>query len=360
MYNDLKCVYEDYIVKGCNNKKKIYMFEKHKMLNISNICNRLIDYKVSMYNIFLIKYPKYRIIMSLNMYDKVINHYITLKYLIPNLTKYLDDRNIATRKGYGTDYGIKLIKKYIEKNKKYGKFYILKLDISKYFYNIDHDILKSMLKGRLDDFSYNIICKIMDSTNELYINEKIIKLKNNELKYNYRIKEIKEIPIYRYDKGLPIGNMTSQFLAIYYLYKLDHYIVHDLKIKYMIRYMDDYILIHYDKNYLKKCLLDISEKLKKEYRLAVNAKKTKIYESNSGFNFLGYKFKVINNKTIVKISKCTIFRIRKRIKYIIKNYSNSNFCYYYNSFSNYYNSFKYSKSFKIKRTINKRPLRSFK
>ena len=64
---------------------------------------------------------------------------------------------------------------YYFQNKKYGKFYILKLDISKYFYNIDHDILKSMLKGRLDDFSYNIICKIMDSTNLLYINEKIIK-----------------------------------------------------------------------------------------------------------------------------------------------------------------------------------------
>ena len=360
MYNDLKCVYEDYIVKGCNNNKKLYMFEKHKMLNISNICNRLIDYKVSMYNIFLIKYPKYRIVMSLGMYDKVINHYITLKYLIPNLTKYLDDRNIATRKGYGTDYGIKLIKKYIEKNKKYGKFYILKLDISKYFYNIDHDILKSMLKGRLDDFSYNIICKIMDSTNELYINEKIIKLKNNELKYNYRINEIKEIPIYRYDKGLPIGNMTSQFLAIYYLYKLDHYIVHNLRIKYMVRYMDDYILIHNDKEYLKSSLIKISEKLEKEYKLKLNKNKCKIYDISDGFNFLGYKFKVINNKTIVKISKCTIFRIRKRIKYIIKNYDNKNCCYIYSQITNYYNSFKYSKSLVLKRTINKRPLRSFK
>ena len=99
--------------------------------------------------------------------------------------------------------------------------------------------------------------------------------------------------------------------------------------------------------------------MKKEKK-SISYKNTKIYESDSEFNFLGYKFKVINNKTIVKISKCTIFRIRKRIKYIIKNYSNSNFCYYYNSFSNYYNSFKYSKSFKIKRTINKRPLRSFK
>ena len=100
--------------------------------------------------------------------------------------------------------------------------------------------------------------------------------------------------------------------------------------------------------------------MKKEKK-SISYKNTKIYESDSGLNFLGYKFKVINNKTIVKISKCTIFRIRKRIKYIIKNYSiiviilnkiYFNFCYYYNSFSNYYNSFKYSKSLGLKRIIN--------
>ena len=154
--------------------------------------------------------------------------------------------------------------------------------------------------------------------------------------------------------------MTNQFLAIYYVYKLDHYIVHDLKIKYMIMYMDDYILIHYDKNYLKKCLLDIGEKLEKEYKLTVNTKKTKIYESDFGFNFLGYKFKVINSKTMITISKNAYVRVVKNLNVKMKNYSNRNFCYYYNSFSNYYNSFKYSKSLVLKRVINKRPLRSFK
>lgn len=103
MFNDLEYIYDNYIVKGCNNKKKLYMFEKYKMININNIEHKILDYKVSKYNIFLIKYPKYRVVMSLNMYDKVINHYITIKYLMPNLTKYLDDRNIATRKNYGTD-----------------------------------------------------------------------------------------------------------------------------------------------------------------------------------------------------------------------------------------------------------------
>ena len=126
-----------------------------------------------------------------------------------------------------------------------------------------------------------------------------------------------------------------------------------------IQYMDDYTLIHYDKNYLKKCLLDISEKLEKEYKLKLNKNKCKIYDISDGFDFLGYRFSVINNKTIVKISKCTIFRIRKRIRKIIKGY-NGNFSYFYNAYTNYYNSFKYSKCLKLKRTINKRPLRSFK
>ena len=67
---------------------------------------------------------------------------------------------------------------------------------------------------------------------------------------------------------------------------------------------------------------------------------------------MGYKFKVINNKTIVKISKSTIFRIRKRIKYIIKNYDNKNYGYIYSQITNYYNSFKYSKSLGLKSVIN--------
>ena len=71
--------------------------------------------------------------MSLSVTDKIVNHYVTIKYLIPVLSKYLDNRNIATIKSMGTDYGIKLIKKYVEINKKYDKFYILKLDIKKYF-----------------------------------------------------------------------------------------------------------------------------------------------------------------------------------------------------------------------------------
>lgn len=347
-------VFENDLYKGCSNRKKIYNFEKYKMCNISYICNVLEtgNYVMKNYNIFMIKYPKYRIVMSLKMNDKLINHYITKYALIPKLSKYLDDRNIATRKDMGCSYGVKLVKKYIELNKKYNNFYVLKIDISKYFYNIDHEVLKSMLKD-LDEIEYKLISTIIDSTNASYINDTIDKLKNNELKYTNRVSEVKDIPHYEEGKGLPIGNMTSQFLAIYYLSSLDHYIVHNLGIKHMIRYMDDYVLIHHDKEYLKECLNIIESKLNSEYKLLINKKKSKIYSIKDGFDFLGYKFKVIDNKTICEVSPKTIKNISMRIRHSVKLCNNYNIEYFYSSINNYYNGFKYDKSLKIKRYINR-------
>lgn len=352
--NSILEVFEKDLYKGCKNKKKLYAVERNKVRNINYIYNVLVsgDYNMNTYNIFLIKYPKYRIVMSLKMNDKIINHYITKHCLIPKLSKYLDDGNITTRKNMGTDYGVKLIKKYIELNKKYGEFYILKIDISKFFYNIDHNILKSMLVD-LDKIEYKLISTIIDSTNSSYINECINNLKNNELLYANRVSELKEIPIYKEGKGLPIGNLSSQMLGIFYTHKLDHYIMHNLGIKYFVKYMDDYVLIHHNKEYLKYVLNVIEDKLKSEYKLNINKKKTKIYSSKEGFEFLGYRFKVKNNKTIISVNNKTYSRIKKKVKCNMKNYSNNNLLYNYSSINNYYNSFKYSKSLKLKRYINR-------
>ena len=78
--------------------------------------------------------------------------------------------------------------------------------------------------------------------------------------------------------------------------------------------MDDYIIIHQDKNYLKKCLKIIEDKLNEEYKLKLNKNKTNIIRSDIGVNFLGYNFKVISNKTIIKLSKSTKNNIRKGLK----------------------------------------------
>lgn len=356
-FNDLMNIYEKEIKINTKNRKKVYMFDKFKMENIVEIYDKLItdSYKKMKYNIFLIRNPKYRVVMSLNISDKIINHYITRFILMPKLEKYLDIRNVATRKDMGRDYGIKLVKKYIEKFKYRNNCYVLKLDISKYFYNIDHNVLKKLIKNDLTKEEYKLISMIIESTNCSYINNTINKLKDNELKYiEKRRQEVRDIPLYRYNKGLPIGNMSSQFLSIFYLHQLDHMIIHDYHLKYYVRYMDDILIFSDDREYLKEVLNKIVIILKNNYLLDVNKKKTFIVNIKDGFNFCGYRFRIINNKTVINISSDTLKRVKDRVKEVKYQYELGiiTFKQAFSSINTYYNGFKYGSRLKVRRIID--------
>lgn len=344
-FDDVLHIYEQEVRKNTKNKYKVYKFEKYKMMNLRNICTDLVDinYFGGTYHVFFIRHPKERVIMSLNMKDKIINHYVTRYYLMPHLESKLDDRNTATRKGLGRDYALGLLKKYIEKMKRYDTFYILKLDIAKYFYSIDHKVLMSMLKEDLpDDFKYTFICNIINSTNRPYINKEIAKI---------NVKQQLNLPYYQNGKGLPIGNMTSQFLSIYYLNRLDHKIVHEYRIKYFVRYMDDFILIHHNKKYLKEVKSKIEEELEKVYKLHINEKKTKITNQKEGVVFLGFRFRVMAKKTIVTVCNDTLKRIRKRIKEVKYLYLKEKISFEkaFSSINSYYYGFK---KLRVKRLVD--------
>ena len=148
-YEDIRRVYQKQIKVNTKNKIKIRKFEDFYSIDLARV-KRIIDdknYIPSKYNIFLIKEPKYRIIMSQNISDKLINHVIAEKVLLPVLDKCLIDTNVATRISRGTHFGIKRLKKYLREMK--GDVYALKFDISKYFYNINHDILFKLLKRKI-------------------------------------------------------------------------------------------------------------------------------------------------------------------------------------------------------------------
>ena len=324
------------IRKNVKNKNRIYNFEKNKMEYIYYakylLENKL--YNGGTYNVFIITKPKVRVIMSMNMIDKLINHYITKTILIKKLNKYLIDENVVTRKNMGLNLAMKKLKYGIEKHKKYKEFYFLKIDISKYFYSIDHKILKNLLHEKLDAEEYILMAKIIDSTDKEYIN-KIIK------KYEDKYKNI--LPKYEPGKGLSIGNMTSQFLAIFYLYKLHYYIKHNLKIKHFIIYMDDYVLIHQNKEYLKYCLKKIVEILK-DYKLKINENKTYIVNAKHGIPFLGYNIKVKNKKTIITMNRNSVNNIKngvKRAEYLYNNGCISTSV-YFSSLMNYKNAYNFA------------------
>ncbi len=342
-------IYELEISKSVKNKRQLYNFECNKIQHLSNILSMLKNNNIGHkhYNIFLIYEPKVRLVMSLSIKDKIINHFLTRFILEPKLTKYLDDRNCATRKNMGTDYALKLVKKYLEIHKRKKKpFYILKVDIKKYFYNIDHKVLKSLLFDKLSPYEYNLISQVIDSTNASYINERIA---------HYLEKNNLSLPFYLEGKGLPIGNMTSQFLSIFYLYKLDHYIVHNLHLKYYVRYMDDFIIVSDDLNKLKKARQEIINILKNEYLLEAHEQKTTISNAKIGFSFLGYTFKVINNKTIINIRRNNCEKIKKKvkaIKYKLDNHIidyNQAFC----AIMTYVYSYKYCNNIRIKNIVDR-------
>lgn len=311
------------IKRSTKNKRKIEVFESNYVSNISFIKEMLENrsYIPSKYNIFLVKEPKLRIIMSQNIIDKLINHVVTQYFLINIFENTLIEENVATRKNKGTKYGIVLLKKYLNEVKD-KNFYVLKFDISKYFFNLDHDIIKELLEHKIKDKDVlKILCDIVDSTDSCYVNERINSLKEKEIKKiidsncknkDLLIKEIKELPNYEVGKGLPIGNMSSQFLAILYLNELDHFIKNKLKIKYYIRYMDDGVIIHQNKEYLQYCLEEIN-KILERYKLKLN-KKTKIYSCKEGFEFLGFRYIIKNNKVIMKVKNSTKKRFKRKIK----------------------------------------------
>ena len=215
------------------------------------------------------------------MQDKVINHLISRYILYPAILPCLLDVNVASRKNLGTHKGLELHKNFHKLCQiKYQKnYYILKCDISKFFASIDHDILKEKLKRRIKDKeALDIIFKVIDSDSN----------------------------------GLSIGNMTSQVLAIFYLNDMDHFIKEVLKIKYYVRYQDDFLLFHPSKKYLKYCLEQLNTFLEKE-KLQLN-KKTRIFKSTNNFIFLG------RNKAGKYAKHRTIKRRLKKQKYLY--YSN--------------------------------------
>lgn len=158
------------VCRNTKNKRKVEYFKEYKCTYITRIYNILKNeqYVVGPYNVFTIYEPKERRIVSQNMQDKVINHLVARHILYPAILPCLLDFNVASRKNMGMRYGLELYQKYRHHySVKYGTYYILKCDISKFFASIDHDILKEKLKRRIKDKrALKIVFDIIDSDDE--------------------------------------------------------------------------------------------------------------------------------------------------------------------------------------------------
>ncbi|MBQ3445465.1 hypothetical protein IJG29_01920 [Candidatus Saccharibacteria bacterium] len=298
----------------CKNKRGVMEFglfaHARAARILADLKNR--NYYPNRFRCFMIFEPKARLVMSQSIRDKIVNHFVANEYLIPLLESTLIDANVATRKEKGASYAYKLVRRYFAQlaaEKPGAKIYALKMDVSKYFYSIDHEMLFKMLKKKIKDKDVLMILKrIVDETNQPYINKTIDAFNR---KYGT------DIPHYEKDVGLSIGAVTSQFLAIFYLSDLDRKIKEVYKCKYYIRYMDDLVIWSHDREWLA----ELKEKLIRDLegmKLKANPK-SRIYEcgEHGGFTFLGYRPHIdVKGRYRVICLASTVRRIRARLSWL--------------------------------------------
>ena len=227
------------------------------------------EYKIKGYFEFKVYEPKERVIKAGAFVDKIVQHSLCDTVLLPKLASVFIRNNFAGQIGKGTLFGLETLKKdMLQAYTAHGmNIYILKADVTKFFYNIDHEILKGLVAEQFNDDGIRWLCNlIIDSTE---------------------------------GKGLPLGNQTSQVFALLYLNGLDHYITETLGIQYYGRYMDDFYLIHKDKEYLKYCLKKITEYVE-GLELTLNGK-TQIMPFKNGIKFLGFHTYIRDGKVVCKI-----------------------------------------------------------
>ena len=249
-------------LRGKRKRADVAEFSLRFSENILLLYKDLMDktYKHSFYSAFNVSDPKPRNIHKASVRDRLLHHAI-YKVLYP----YFDNRFIydsySCRNFKGTHKAMERFKQFgytVSKNNT-KTCWILKCDIKKFFASVDQKILIEILKRHIKD------------EDTIWLLEKVINSFNSGIA----------------GKGLPLGNLTSQLLVNIYMNEFDQYVKHKLKVKYYIRYADDFLILHLDKQYLTANLRYIANYLNQELKLQLHPNKVFIKTLSSGIDFLG-------------------------------------------------------------------------
>lgn len=246
-------------------------FSLNELREVYNLRSELLaqTYEIKPVKTFHITYPKPREILSVAFRDRVYQRSINDNALYPAMSPSFTASNCACQKGKGTDYAINLLKKYLHQYfRKFGRTgFVVQFDIHGYYKNMSHSLPKTAFRRYIkDNRTYNQIVHVLDSQ-------------------------------YEGDIGFLPGSQMVQIAGITALSSLDHYIKEKLRIKYYIRYMDDFLLIHQDRAYAEICMRKILKFLSK-LKLSANPSKTHILPIQEGIKFLGFHFKLTQTGSV--------------------------------------------------------------
>lgn len=213
------------------------------------------------YHAFNISDPKPRNIHKASVRDRLLHHAI-YKVLYPYFDKQFIHDSYSCRLNKGTHKALERFRRFAYKVSKNNtkQCWLMKCDVKKFFASIDHSILVAILEGHIPDESTISLLKTV----------------------------IKSFRSTQQGKGLPIGNLTSQLLVNVYMNEFDQYLKHKLKIKYYIRYADDFVVLAQDKDQLIHNLRYIACYLNDNLKLSLHPDKVFIKTLSSGVDFLGW------------------------------------------------------------------------
>lgn len=265
---------------------------------------------------FIICDPVKREVFASSFRDRIVHHLI-YNYIYDFLDRRFIHDSYSCRLEKWTHYGIKRLDHFIRScSKNYTKdCYILKLDIKWFFMSIDKSILKQKITKKLDSFEYssldkqrlfNLLYQIIDhdpTQNYLF--------KWNISDYSWLPKE-KSLFYGGSNKGIPIWNLTSQLFANIYLDDFDKYMKYELWLKYYGRYVDDFVIIHQDKEYLKSLLPIIKTYLDEKLQLTLHPNKIYLQHYSKWVKFLGAYLKPWR----IYIHRRTLWKFKRKMKYI--------------------------------------------
>jgi RNA-directed DNA polymerase len=242
--------------KGKTNQYGVLQFDKNKDYNLQMLHEilKLKTFKTSQYTTFKVYEPKERLVFKLPYFPDRIAHHAIMRVLEPQFSKWFTNDTYSSIKGKGIHNAADNLKKALQDQE--NTKYCLKLDIVKFYPNVNHDILKALLRKKFKDNDLLwLLDEIIDSAS-----------------------------------GLPIGNYLSQYFANFYLTYFDHWIKEQKEIKYYFRYADDIVILSNNKPHLHEILSAIKEYLNDNLKLQVKDNYQVFPVEARGIDFVGYKF----------------------------------------------------------------------
>ena len=226
-------------------------------------------YRPGRYTKIEIHDPKHRVVSAAPFRDRVVHHAFCA-VCEPIFERGFIFDSYANRKGKGTHRAVNRYEHFRDRSR-----YVLRCDIFRYFPAIDHEILKA-------DMGRRIAC-----ARTLQLADRIIDGSNRQEPVDLHFPGDDLLTPLTRRRGLPIGNLTSQFFANVYLDRLDHFCKEVLRAKGYLRYVDDFALFHYDRERLEDWRCRIETYLQGR-RLRLHSRKTKILPTSAPASFLGF------------------------------------------------------------------------